>query len=230
MPAHKRVKGPDRELRVVGVITSASELRVAARVFPRPDLLELRLDCLLNVRDLEQKARKLRAPLIITARHPAEGGKHHLSSDARRDLLLRFLPLGRYVDVELRSVRACRSVLERAQCMGVGTIISFHDLETTPTLGSLRAKAQRAARVRPAVFKVATRTDAPLQLDRLRQLVVSKPFGLPIAAMGIGKLGAISRLLLPKCGSILVYTSLGEPQVEGQLSFQEFKFLQGMIP
>ena len=37
--------------------------------------------------------------------------------------------------------------------------------------------------------------------------------------MGIGKLGAISRLLLARCGSVLNYASLGQANVEGQQSF-----------
>jgi 3-dehydroquinate dehydratase-1 len=223
MPAQKRVKSDGHKLRIVGVITSEADLRLAARMPSPPDLLELRLDCLSNVNDLEQKARDLPVPLIITARHPAEGGKHNLTPSARRALLLRFLPKAQYVDVELRSIRACRTIIERAHRIGVRTIISFHDLETTPTLGSLRAKTQRAARFRPAILKVATRTDTPLQLGRLLQFVSIKPLGLPIAAMGIGQLGAISRMLLSQCGSVLAYTSLRESEVEGQLTLEQFR-------
>ena len=41
-----------------------------------------------------------------------------------------------------------------------------------------------------------------------------------IAAMGIGKLGALSRLLLARCGSVLNYASLTRPRVEGQLPIE----------
>jgi hypothetical protein len=108
MPPPGRVKISRHNPRIVGVITNSAELRRASGMSAPPDLFELRLDSLVNENALEQKARNLPAPLIITARHPAEGGKHNLPGKTRRDLLLRFLPLAQYVDIELRSVQAFR--------------------------------------------------------------------------------------------------------------------------
>jgi len=48
-----------------------------------------------------------------------------------------------------------------------------------------------------------------------------------VSAMGIGKLGAISRLLLARCGSVLNYASLHRSQVEGQLPIE---LLRSAIP
>ena len=48
----------------------------------------------------------------------------------------------------------------------------------------------------------------------------------PLAAMGIGKLGAISRVLLARAGSALVYASLSTTStIEGQLSVEELHAL-----
>jgi 3-dehydroquinate dehydratase-1 len=223
MPAPHRVKSSKQRPKLVGVVTNSAELRLAVSLSPAPDLFELRLDSLFRENNLERKARALRAPLIITARHPDEGGKHGLKDAVRTELLLRFLPLARYVDIELRSVRALRKVLVSARRHGVGTIISFHDFGSTPTLTSLRAKASQAARFKPAVFKVATRTDTPVQLGRLLQLFAKAPNGLSLSAMGIGRLGAVSRLLMAQCGSALVYTSLSKPKVKGQVSLKRFR-------
>jgi 3-dehydroquinate dehydratase len=41
--------------------------------------------------------------------------------------------------------------------------------------------------------------------------------------MGIGRFGSMSRILLARLGSRLVYTSLAEPLVEGQLSIERFR-------
>ena len=46
---------------------------------------------------------------------------------------------------------------------------------------------------------------------------------LPVCAMGIGRLGAVSRVLFAQCGSAFVYTSLSEPRVEGQMALEEFR-------
>jgi len=82
---------------------SDADLDFAIRMRKPPDLFELRLDRLVRIVDeLENKLPSLCAPLIITARHPQEGGVNKLSIRQRRNLLSRFLHRASYVDVELR--------------------------------------------------------------------------------------------------------------------------------
>jgi 3-dehydroquinate dehydratase-1 len=193
----------------------------------RPDLFELRLDRLADIiEQLENKLPRLRAPLIITARHPQEGGAKNLSLGKRRDLLTRFLPHAEYVDVELRSASALRSLLGLAQEKRVRQIISFHDFKSTPPLRVLAAKAHAASAHGANIFKAATRTDTPNQLARLLQLVATEDVDLPVSAMGIGKLGAISRVLLARAGSVLVYASItARTDLEGMLSLEQLRAL-----
>ena len=206
---------------------SRTGLDLAIRMRKPPDLFELRLDHFVRIIDeLENKLPRLRAPLIITARRPQEGGANRLSIRQRRDLLSRFLHRARYVDVELRSAFALRSVLERSRSKNIRRIISFHNLESTPDSRSLRARAQSAKSHGADIFKVATRTDTPAQLARLLDFITTKDVDLPISATGIGKLGAISRVLLAYCGSTLVYASLGPAgrgDIEGQMSLEQLR-------
>lgn len=222
MTATKSVKVRPRRYRIVAVITTVAELRMAAGMSRPPDLFEVRLDHLLdglNIRDI----RRLSAPIIVTARHPAEGGANNLSMKHRQELLLRFLPLARYIDVELRSAKHLQVVLDVARDRNVRRIISFHEFLSTPTLGSLRAKAKAARSFHPEIFKVVVRTDTLPQLGRLLRFVAETEQHVKISAMGVGKLGAISRILFTNCGSTLVYTSLRESRVEGQMSLPEFQ-------
>src|SRR5258708_6035017 len=102
--------------RIVGVIASRADLDRAMQVRRPPNLFEVRLDCLVRVvGKLESKLPRLRAPLIITARHPHEGGANRLSLRQRRNLLTQFLPHAEYIDVELRSAIALRSLLKLAE-------------------------------------------------------------------------------------------------------------------
>jgi 3-dehydroquinate dehydratase-1 len=189
-----------------------------------PDLFELRLDRLIGSLDeLEKKMPILRAPLIITARHPDEGGANRLSIQRRRELLLRFLPRARYVDVELRSVKELRSVLELARRKKVHRIISFHDLKDTPSVRGLKAKARAASAAGASSLKIATRTDTPAQLARLLEFFVNEDVDLPISAMGIGRLGAASRVVLVQLGSVFTYASIGRSTIAGQLSIQQLR-------
>jgi 3-dehydroquinate dehydratase-1 len=186
-----------------------------------PDLFELRLDCLVP---------RLQAPLIITARSPQEGGANALSIGKRRNLLSRFLPWAQCIDIELRSTVALDSLLRVAKQKRIKRIISYHNFKSTPPVRVLMSKA-RAAKMRGAdILKVATRTDTPAELTRLLEFATSESIGLAVSAMGIGRLGAISRVLLAQAGSVLMYASIGtRPTIEGQLSLDQLRAL-GLAP
>ncbi len=60
-----------------------------------------------------------------------------------------------------------------------------------------------------------------MELGRLLDFMTNSHLDLPLAVMGIGKLGAISRVLLARAGSALVYASLNAASdIEGQLSLE----------
>ena len=213
--------------RVVGVITSCVDLDFAARMRHPPHLFELRLDQLAdNIGQLEKEISHLRAPIIITARHPREGGANKLSLQQRRKLLTRFLPHAQYIDIELRSVLALSPLLILAKQRKVPRIISFHNFQATPAARVLLAKGRAAEAHGASIFKIATRTDTALELGRLLDFIGNPNMRVPVSAMGIGHLGSISRVLLARAGSALIYGSLtARTDIEGQLSVQELHTL-----
>ena len=211
--------------RIVGVITSSATLVRAMRLRRPPDLFELRLDALRDsLGEVERAIPRLRAPLILTARHPAEGGVGGLHAGLRRNLLQRFLNVATLVDLELRSVRQMKTLLDDMRRRQTGLLLSVHDFRDTPSVGEFHRLATSAAAIQPAIFKIATRTDTPAQLDRLIAFVqaANRP-EFPIAAMGLGKLGAKSRRQLDRLGSALTYVALGEPNVQGQPSLSQLR-------
>ena len=120
-------RSPRHRPQIVGVIAPMPILEHALRMRTPPDLFELRLDRLAGMADRgESLLPKLRAPPVITARHPREGGAGQLRLQQRRDLLARFFNHAEYIDVELRSARALRPLLRLAQNKNVRRIISFH--------------------------------------------------------------------------------------------------------
>jgi 3-dehydroquinate dehydratase-1 len=216
-----------RRPRVVGVIASRADLERAVRMRRPPDLFELRLDHLAGMADeVESALPKLHAPLIITARDPHEGGANKLRLRQRRDLLARFLNHAHHIDVELGSAPALRSLLTLAEKKNIRRVISFHNFKSTPSTRILAAKACEAKSQGADIFKVATRTDTPTELGRLIDFISKSRVDVPLAVMGIGKLGAISRILLARAGSALIYASVGgASDVEGQLSLEQLRAL-----
>ncbi|MEP6955193.1 MAG: type I 3-dehydroquinate dehydratase [Chthoniobacterales bacterium] len=218
------VKARPDNPKLVAVIASWVDLASAQRLRHLPDFFELRLDGFGDaLAGVEEGIARLGAPLIITARHPTEGGLRNLSAAARRILLSRFLPSAAAIDVELRSVRALRVVLEEARAREVDCIISVHDFLRPFQVDRARAGAEAARALAADIFKIAVRTETRTELDQLISFVREEWAGLPIAAMGIGRFGRASRITLARQGSVLTYVHLGTAQVAGQLSLNEMR-------
>ncbi|MDQ6623279.1 MAG: type I 3-dehydroquinate dehydratase [Verrucomicrobiota bacterium] len=224
MTASRAVKAPSDSPRLVGVISAPADLLRAAALARPPDYFELRLDALSHLLpELERFLPRLRAPLIMTARHPREGGRGQLTSRQRGDLLARFLPISAAIDLELRSTASMRPLLEEATRRRLPRIISLHDFERCPSRKQMDLAARAAQRLGADIFKLAVRTETKSELARLLEFFAAAKIGMAISAMGIGKLGRQSRLELARRGSALNYVHLGAPQFVGQLSLEEMR-------
>lgn len=199
---------------VVGIVDSPEASRKGLRL-PKGavDFLEWRADC------LGGEMPKADIPWILTARHPAEGGKNSMSSESRKATLLALLSKAAIVDIEVRSLAPLRSVVQRAKESRVVVLASFHDFKKTPSLSRLRDVFLRAEDQGADAIKIAARTESPADVARLLGLFsISR---LPLAVMGMGPLGMSSRVLFANCGSVLNYGWLHAPNVPGQWNARE---------
>ena len=161
--------------RSVAVIFSEQDLQCALRLRKPPDLFELRLDGLVAaIGRLPATIPQLRAPVIITARAPIEGGANNLSVATRRKLLTQFLSNATFLDIELSSAIALSAVLNRARARHLHIILSLHNLTATPGLAALQMAARRAHSLGADIFKVAARTEREEQLRSLIEFVHSR--------------------------------------------------------
>jgi 3-dehydroquinate dehydratase-1 len=154
---------------------------------------------------------------MITVRHPSEGGKAASITPAQRRALYReFLPVAGLVDIELRQAAAMRPAIREAKEAGIGVVLSFHDFRRMPAPGRLRELARRAVDAGADIFKVAAMTHTPGDLAKLIDFLANEKTTIPLAVMGMGKFGKISRLALAQAGSCLNYGYLGSPNASGQ--------------
>ncbi len=202
---------------VVGAVHSPGALRRALRIQPgEVDFLEIRVDSFApDPSPLLRALPRLRVPLIITVRHPAEGGLHRLGFPRRRELFAQFLPFATLIDIELRSCVALASTIADARAGRVRVIVSEHHFKTTPTTARLRQTLRRARAAGADICKLAARADTPAALAQLLALFSPRP-ALPLSVMGMGTFGKISRLLLAQAGSVLNYGYLDQPNASGQ--------------
>jgi len=205
---------------VVAAIHTSHGLKAALRLSPNAiDLLEIRLDALGQMeggmKALVKTLPKLKIPLLITARDPKEGGIGSLSIARRRELLLAALPFASLLDVEVRNAAAMKDVLAAARQAGVGIVLSAHDFSKTPSLARLEAMKKRAATFKPTVFKFAGLAKTTGDLSVLLAFLTREK-KLPLAVMGMGRWGKLSRLTLGAAGSVLNYGFLDEANATGQ--------------
>ena len=191
-----------------------------------PDLLELRVDGFAaRPETLDALARRAPRPLLVTVRHPAEGGMAAgLGTAARRALYARFLPVAALVDVEVRSLRALAGTIREARAGGCRVVASFHDFRGLPGRARLREAVSRARDAGADVCKVAATLRSPTDLARLLDFLAEEGRRLPLAVMGMGPGGKMSRPVLGAAGSVLNYGFLGrKPQVPGQWPAAELR-------
>ena len=195
------------------------------------DFFEIRVDSLLRSElDPEERASakaqiaELKAPLIITVRHPEEGGEGQLELEQRRALFREFFAMASLVDIEIRSALQLVDIIGETIRTGVGLIFSYHDFQATPSLGRLFELRQHALDLGASTLKVAAMAQSPHDLSVLLQFLTESvesgvgTQGQPLtyAVMGMGPYGRISRLALGRAGSVLNYGYLDGAQVPGQ--------------
>jgi 3-dehydroquinate dehydratase-1 len=203
---------------VVGTIHSPAALAEARRLKAGDvDFLEVRVDHFVDdLSGLLTAIRKLAAPLIVTVRHPQEGGAAALSVARRNDLYRQFLPFAALIDIELRSAKALEAVLRDAKRAGICRILSWHDFNKTPSLAELQTRFEKAGAFAPEIIKFATRARTAKDLARLMEFQAGARRKPALSLMGMREFGKISRLALAQAGSVLNYGYLGELQVPGQ--------------
>ena len=212
--AQARFSLTDGRPKVVGSFGNRDDLGEASASGVRDacDLAEIRLDLIVaeNGADDPTPWRQLREiPLVFTARRPDEGGARALDAATRTGLLEATLDDAACIDIEVASIREMGDLLKNLVSRGIPWIASFHDFGKLPDPAVLLDALGRSRDAGAGVFKVAAMLQTPADLARLAEFQLAD-HGLPVATMGMGPLGAVSRLLCAQCGSALNYGYLGK--------------------
>ena len=184
------------------------------------------------------------APLLLTCRTAAEGGQAHLD-DAAYGALLRsvldgladWAPERRPAAIDVEVQRGCLpQVCAQAHGLGVDVVASFHDFEATPADEVLEEVLARMAREGADLAKIAVWPTSADDVARLLGVCAratagageGADLGVPVAAMSMGALGAVSRVA-PAFGTALTFAVVPDEQGQarasapGQLPIQDVR-------
>ena len=186
------------------------------------------LECLRRMADVVDVT-----PLLLTCRTAAEGGRARLDDSGYGALLCSVLdelagwePGRRPSAIDVEVQRGCLpQVSEQAHGLGIDVVASFHDFKTTPADDVLEDVLSRMASEGADLAKIAvwpTGADDVARLLGVCARAAAAPgkgtgLGLPVAAMSMGALGAVSRVA-PVFGSALTFAVVPDEQGETQAS------------
>lgn len=173
------------------------------------------------------------APLLLTCRTRAEGGRVALSDGDYEALLLSLLEgvagtVGTAgvaaIDVEVE--RGClAAVAAAAHGLGIDVVGSFHDVVATPPDARMEAVLAAMAWQGADLAKIAVLPADGADVARLLGVGARAQTQLPIpvAAISMGALGAVSRVA-PVFGSALTFAvASGPASAPGQLPIEEVR-------
>ena len=188
------------------------------------DLAEIRLEALSPTVDDVKEIFSQPARLVATMRP----GNH--SDEERLRILAAAIGAGAaYVDIELDSSTIVREgVLAAARKSGCQVIVSHHDFEQTPDGEQLRKIVGECFAVGADIAKIACLANSRADAARILGLLDGEK---PVIAIGMGKLGRITRVAAPLLGSPFTYASQGEGQgtAEGQIEARELRTILAEI-
>ena len=221
----RRMKIVSEKCRVVGSVPDwQTWCHMAACGEPECDWMELRVDALPMELSAEQvMEQRPTVPVLVTVRHQSEGGLREWGSESERlSMAQALMPMATALDWEIAQLPHAAELVHAAKSAGVTLIASAHDFNKTPSLEFLLqqesvARAAGADIVKFA-FRLHTAEDMMVGVELLRRACG------PMAVMGMGPLGPVSRLLYAQYGSCLVYGYLGEtPTAPGQWAAGMFR-------
>lgn len=212
----RKVKIPKTPL-TVGSVVSLNQLACLQPIelHQQCDLLEIRLDGMAGHEDaLKMELDRFKDfPLLFTARAANEGGLVAINAEERGRLLLSVAERASWIDVELASYKEMKTVIHEIRSLGVGLILSHHNFEETPEEFALQQTVELGDEA--DIVKLAVMHQSVDDFTRCTRVIQQN--NRPMSLMGMGKLGAVSRLLYAQHGSLLNYGYLGdEPTAPGQ--------------
>lgn len=212
--------------RICAVIVDKN-LKALGEVEPLIDLLEVRIDLIGN--GWQQLVKQLKKPWIACNRSASEGGSWKRSEVERIEELINASELGAdIIDIELATTNlgeTVKLIKKRAKCL-----LSFHELEMTPLLESLKEIVQKQLEAGADICKVVTTAQRLEDNLTVLQLISEFP-EIRVVSFAMGPLGFMSRVLCPLVGGDFVYASIekGKESASGQITARELRKLYRMV-
>jgi 3-dehydroquinate dehydratase-1 len=228
---------PDSTLPLrVACLSTPKALKKLSHKIPA-DLIEIRLDLLLKnglpphtlTSTLIPILAQSPTPILLTPRHPSEGGQWPWKNETERiHLTLPLIPNAAALDLELAKLPTLTPLCQAAKKHHLCIILSAHSLTCPLTRSQIQSLARRFQKARPHIAKIAALARNPQDLAILASPLSLCP-RLPWAIMATGPQALLARTLLTALGSRLLYGYLDHPTAPGQPSLSQINRLRDTL-
>ncbi len=189
------------------------------------DLIEVRLDCLEETRNLQDLKKSTSLPLIATNKLQSERGFFAGNETERQQTLLNAAKNGfEYVDLDLSSAKN-KEIITKLNQLGAKVIASYHKFDGPLNVSTMEKILDEEIASGASVCKIVT--TAKQVEDNLPTLsfVSFASSKAKLVCFCMGEYGKISRLLSPLFGAYFTFASLeeGSETAVGQMSIQEMQ-------
>jgi 3-dehydroquinate dehydratase type I len=183
----------------------------------KPDLLEIRVDRLHELKLLEEIVNRKSSPIIATDRSDRDpGGKLERLSYAAG--------LGfDFVDLEYRATDA--ATVKEMKSNGAEVILSFHDYSQTPPKEELTKILEAEERLGGDICKLVTTARLPHDNLTVLGFVENQAANVRLVSFAMGRQGTPSRILSPLFGAEFTFAAITDKAktADGQLSIDELR-------
>jgi 3-dehydroquinate dehydratase type I len=194
-----------------------------------PDMIEIRLDYLHNIKNLDKIRACTKLPLIATFRLENKASYGRLAGENVETVLEACGAGFDYADLDL-STPWIYTLIERVEEAGVKLLISHHDFNGTPSRRDFSKILNEELRLKPEVCKIVG--TAKTYTDNLAYLnFLSEAKGVKLVCFGMGSVGRPSRIFSPLLGGAFTYASpcKGSESAPGQLSIEDLRKIYDLM-
>ena len=212
--------------RICAVIIN-KDLEAIREIEPLVELFEVRIDLIGD--GWQELIKQLNKPWIACNRKADEGGNWKKDEAKRVDELLKATELGaEMIDIELRTANLAetiRLIKPRTKCL-----VSFHDLQGTPSFDEMKKIVQRQLESGADLCKVVTTAQSFTDNITVLQLISAFP-DTKVVSLAMGHLGSVSRILCPLVGGDFTYASIGtgKESAPGQVTVTDLRKIYEMV-
>lgn len=213
----------------------AARQAIAASSHEGVDVLEWRIDPLVAADRTAELIEaydafvRTRVPTLVTVRSEAEGGHCPVERYAEAvEAAIDLRPAA--VDVEMGREESA-DLLAAARDAGVGTVVSAHAWDATPSSQQLDTAFALMAATGADVVKIAV---MPQSIDDVLTLLgatarADDAHEVPVIGIAMGELGRVTRLCAGEFGSAATFATVGAGSAPGQMTAEQVDLVRSIL-